>query len=396
MSTAATTPTSPTSSTPAEAATNEPFRFYDNREKYLLFVTTTSEKAEVATRIGRELTQLKPTPPALRVFDAGTGNGVVLSHVLRDLHRRLPTVPFVVVGKEISMEDTRLTLAGLPDRLAEHPDTVVVLTNMFYAEAPSLFPRSPDNQAKVQWWDVPLEGDYAYDYHQQISGLEHILETGWQTKSSKSGNPVYATPSVLVLYRADRAFALHDIIPRNIGAPQKFDYDLVLAAQPYRSRTSAEPKVRTVLAPLARALAPNGRLVIVQSTGHDPGMEIVRRIWPTDEPFATPRNLLIQELDRQLNDGDGPAEYSFDGMSDALALFTYHLHAMPSEVTNRLSTSTALAAWNAAVYVAQIEDERVTEAMQHGGYLQATKDVVLKHGGLWFQDESFVVVRNDS
>ncbi len=83
-------------------------------------------------------------------------------------------------------------------------------------------------------------------------------------------------------------------------------------------------------------------------------------------------------------------------MSDALALFTYHLHAMPSEVTNRLSTSTALAAWNAAVYVAQIEDERVTEVMQHGDYLKATKDVVLKHGGLWFQDESFVVVRNDS
>ena len=79
-----------------------------------MFVTTTSEKAEVAARIGRELTQLKPTPPALRVFDAGTGNGIVLSHVLRDLHRRLPTVPFVVVGKEVSMEDTRLTLATCP------------------------------------------------------------------------------------------------------------------------------------------------------------------------------------------------------------------------------------------------------------------------------------------
>ena len=48
------------------------------------------------------------------------------------------------------------------------------------------------------------------------------------------------------------------------------------------------------------------------------------------------------------------------------------------------------------MYVAQIEDERVTEVMQHGDYLKATKDVVLKHGGLWFQDESFVVVRNDS
>jgi hypothetical protein len=395
MSTPATTPTTPKARDAASAGSTEPFRFYDNREKYLLFVTTTSEKAEVATRIGREFTQLKPTPPALRVFDAGTGNGVVLSHVLRDLHRRLPSVPFFVVGKEISMEDTRLTLAGLPDRLAEHPDTVVVLTNMFYAEAPSLFPRSPASQETVQWWDVPLEGNYAFDFHQQISGLEHILERGWQTTTSKSGNPVYATPSVLVLYRSDRAFAMHDIIPRNVAAAQQFEYDLVLAAQPYRSRTEAEPKVRTVLAPLARALAPNGRLVVVQSTGHDPGMEIVRRIWPDDEPFATPRNLLIQELDRQLNDGEGPAGYSFDGMSDALALFTYHLHAMPSEVTNRLSTSTALAAWNAAVYVAQIEDERVTEVMQHGEYLQATKDVVLKHGGLWFQDESFVVVRNE-
>src|SRR5262245_28060433 len=110
---------------PVEA---EPFRFFDNREKYLLFVTTTSEKSVIAARVGSELDQLRPVPPALRVFDAGTGNGVVLSHVLRDLHRRMPTVPFTVVGKEVSMEDTRLTLGTLPDRLAEHPETVVALT----------------------------------------------------------------------------------------------------------------------------------------------------------------------------------------------------------------------------------------------------------------------------
>ena len=34
--------------------------------------------------------------------------------------------------------------------------------------------------------------------------------------------------------------------------------------------------------------------------------------------------------------------------------------------------------------------------MQDGDYLGSTNDVVLKHGGLWFQDECFVVVRNDS
>lgn len=376
-----------------ETSNAEPFRFFDNREKYLLFVMTTSEKAEVAARIGRELGQISPRPPALRLFDAGTGNGMVLSQVLRDLHRRLPTVPFFVVGKEVSMEDTRLTLATLPDRLAEHPQSVVVLTNMFYAEAPALFPKSPEVRDKVRWIDVPLKGNSAHEFFLQIHELDDQLTQGWQTASSKkTGNPVYVTPSVMVLYREDHAFALDELIPRPSGGPQPYEYDLVLAAQPYRSRTSAETKVRNVLAPLAKSLAPGGRLVVVQSTGHDPGMEIIRRIWPAEDPFATPRNRLIQELDSQLN-GDGQ-RFRFEGTSDAASLFTYHLHAMPNEVSNRISTSTTMAAWNAAVYVAQIEDERTADVLMDGKYLEATADVVLKHGGLWFQDESFVVVRH--
>jgi hypothetical protein len=45
------------------------------------------------------------------------------------------------------------------------------------------------------------------------------------------------------------------------------------------------------------------------------------------------------------------------------------------------------------VYVAQIEDVRLNEMLQSGDYLQAPKNVLQRHGGLWFQDESFVVVR---
>jgi hypothetical protein len=374
----------------------EPFRFFDNREKYLLFVMTTSEKAEVAARIGRELEHIVPRPPAVRMFDAGTGNGMVLSQVLRDMHRRLPTVPFFVVGKEVSMEDTRLTLATLPDRLAEHPQSVVVLTNMFYAEAPHLFPKAPEFHDKVRWIDVPLKGNTAHEFFQQIHELDDHLTQGWQTASSpRTGNPVYVTPSVMVLYRDDHAFALNDLIPRPTGGPQPYEYDVVLAAQPYRSRTSAETKVKNVLAPLAKALAPAGRLVVVQSTGHDPGMEVIRKIWPAEDPFATPRHKLIKELDAQLN-GDSTPDFGFEGTSDAASLFSYHLHAMPNEVSNRISTSTTLAAWNAAVYVAQIEDERTADVLMEGKYLDATAEVVLKHGGLWFQDESFVVVRHAS
>src|SRR5690349_18481782 len=54
------------------------FRFFDNRQKYLLFVSTCTEKEVIAARVGLELQHLEPQPPALRVFDAGMGDGSVL------------------------------------------------------------------------------------------------------------------------------------------------------------------------------------------------------------------------------------------------------------------------------------------------------------------------------
>jgi len=372
--------------------TDQPFRFFDNREKYLLFVTTTSEKAVVADRVGQELERINPKPPAIKVFDAGVGNGMVLSRVLRDMHCRFPTVPFLIAGKEISMEDTRLTLDELPDRFAEHPQTVFVISNLYYADAPGLMPKRSGDRDKLQWWDVALEGDTAHDFSKQIGELDEILHKGWQTRSSSAtGNPLYVKPSVLVLYRKDHAFSMHDLIPQR-GQPTR-GYDLVIAAQPYRSRMKPEFKVEKILAPLAGSLDPGGRMVVVQSTGLDPGMEIIRALWPDEDPFLTPRHTLITALRDTLNAES--TEFSFDGFGDDRSLFTYHMHALPEEIGSNIGTSTLLAAWNAAIYVAQIEDDRLTDVLRTGDYLEATRKVIHRHGGLWFQDESFVVVRMD-
>src|SRR6201987_294556 len=59
------------------------FRFFENRQKYLLFVHTCSEKRVVAERVALELASIHPRPPALRVFDAGVGDGTVLARVMR-------------------------------------------------------------------------------------------------------------------------------------------------------------------------------------------------------------------------------------------------------------------------------------------------------------------------
>jgi hypothetical protein len=121
-------------------------------------------------------------------------------------------------------------------------------------------------------------------------------------------------------------------------------------------------------------------------------MEIVQRIWPDEQPFRTGRHELLAEAAAQLTapaDGD----LVFIPYDDARSLFRYHLHTQPTEVERSIGLSTTLAAWNAAVYVAQIAEERVIEAYASGRYLEVTQEVLRRHGGLWFQDESFVVAR---
>jgi hypothetical protein len=70
------------------------------------------------------------------------------------------------------------------------------------------------------------------------------------------------------------------------------------------------------------------------------------------------------------------------------------MHALPSEISATIGTSTLFAAWNAAVYVGQIEDARLERVIGDRRYLDVTGEVLHKHGGLWFWDESFIISRH--
>jgi len=376
----------------AEAAqpADKNFRFYDNRQKYLLFVNTCSEKWVVADRVALELANIHPHPPGLRIFDAGVGDGTVLTRVMRSMHERFPTVPFYIVGKEISLEDVRLTLEKMPDRFFEHPSTVLVLTNMYYAEAPWLTPNSVTAATSLVWHEQSLLGNTAHEFEQQITDLQGFLAQNWRAKVSKvSGNPIYEKPVVLVLYREDYKFLLDQMRPRRGAA--RADYDLVIASQPYRARASVEFKASKVIAPLARSLAPGGRLIGIHSHGNDPGLEVVQKIWPGENPFTTDRHKLLRAAKAEL--GSAGRDLNFNAYSDARSLFRYAMHTLPHEISESIGTSTLFAAWNAAIYVAQIEDQRLSQVIGANTYLEATKEVLQKHGGLWFWDESYVISR---
>jgi len=375
----------------SEDSTGTPFRFYDNRQKYLLFVNTCTEKWVVSQRIEMELEHVKPRAPALRLFDAGVGDGTVLTRVMRTMHDRFPTVPFYIVGKEISLEDVRLALEKMPDRFYEHPSTVLVMTNMYYSEAPWLRPNTLAAASGIVWKEVALSGSTAGQFERQITGLQSFLAQNWTAKiSPTSGNPIYERPVVLVIYREDHKLLLDNVRPKQ-GAVRA-DFDLVIASQPYRARIPVEFKASKVVAPLARALGPGGRLIGIHSAGRDPGLEIVQGIWPNENPFTTDRHQLLKATKQVL--GSEARTLNFNAYSDQRAFFKYEMHTLPSEISSSIGTSTLMAAWNAAVYVAQIEDQRLEPVMSDGKYLDVTREVLQKHGKLWFQNESYVISRH--
>jgi hypothetical protein len=383
----------PAAPAPAEGSPSRNFRFFDNRQKYLLFVNTCSEKEVIARRVGMELANIHPRPPAVRVFDAGMGDGTVLTRVMREMHRRFATLPFYIVGKEISLEDVRLSLARMADRFFEHPATVLVVTNMYYSEAPWLAPKALSAATSLLWHEVPLGGSTAHDFSEQIQALEPFLSKNWQARHSPAtGNPIYERPVALVLYREDFRFLLHDVIPQQGRA--RADYDLVIASQPYRARVAAKFKAQRVIAPLVRSLGQGGRLLGIHSCGGDPGLEIVRKVWPDENPFQTNRHDVLRAVRAEL--GRDARHYNFNAYADARAVFRYDMHTLPTEVSSSIGTSTLFAAWNAAVYVAQIDDERLGKVIGERKYLDATREVLQAHGGLWFLDESYVVSRKRS
>jgi hypothetical protein len=91
--------------------------------------------------------------------------------------------------------------------------------------------------------------------------------------------------------------------------------------------------------------------------------------------------------------GRDARSFNFVSGSDSKSVFRYEMHTLPSEVQQSIGTSTLFAAWNASIYVNQIEDERLESVLSHGQYLQHTAEVLKKYKGLWFNDESFVVSR---
>ena len=364
----------------------EEVRLYDNRQRYLLFVTTTNEKAVIAEKLSHIINELKPIKPALKIFDAGVGDGAVLMNVLRIAHQKFPTVPFYVSCKDVSMEDARITIEKLADRFVEHPNMVFTISNLHYSEAGYLKSNNQSKQQNMNWSSIALDGDSSFGFYEQLRQLGPLLKENWRVEENKQGNTTYENPSVICIYRKDHEFTLDQIIPTKKDSINEFD--LVIVSQAYRSRASVEKKVNNVIKPMVNLLAPNGKMVAFHSYGNDPGLNAINQLWPDENPFPNKGHDIIQYMKNNLgNELNGKIHFREP------EIFEYKLRSQPNEINSGIATSLVFSAWNACTYVAQISDQMVKEKEADQSYIKCIEDIIRDHDGLWFYDEMLVADR---
>ena len=364
----------------------EEVRFFDNRQRYLLFVTTTNEKAVIAEKLSHIITELKPIKPALKIFDAGVGDGAVLMNVLPIAHQKFPTVSFYVSCKDVSMEDARITIEKLADRFVEHPNMVFTISNLHYSEAGYLKSNNESKQQNMNWSSIALDGDSSFGFYEQLRQLGPLLKENWRVEENKQGNTTYENPSVICIYRKDHEFTLDQIIPSKNESINEFD--LVIVSQAYRSRASVEKKVNNVIKPMVNLLAPNGKMVAFHSYGNDPGLNAINQLWPDENPFPNKGHDIIQYMKNNLgNELNGKIHFREP------EIFEYKLRSQPNEINSGIATSLVFSAWNACTYVAQISDQMVKEKEADQSYIKCIEDIIRDHDGLWFYDEMLVADR---
>jgi len=216
-----------------------------------------------------ELANIHPHPPAVRVFDAGIGDGTVLSPVMRAMHHNFRRCRSISRARKSVSRMCASRSSGCGSVLRTHPATrwFSPTSPMPGAMAGRCNRSAP--ASSLIWHELRLMGNSSHEFEEQISELEPFLSKNWKAGiSPRTGNPSMNGRRTRHLSR-DHRFLLDSVIPKPGGT--RADFDLVVASQPYRARSPLEFKASRVIAPLARALGPGGRLIGIHSHGEDPG-----------------------------------------------------------------------------------------------------------------------------
>ncbi len=137
---------------------------------------------------------------------------------------------------------------------------------------------------------------------------------------------------------------------------------------------------------MIRALKSKGKLLTIHASGKDPANEIISKIWPKEDPFPSLGNSIISYLKKNL-DKDLLSSLSFGEKR----IIKCKLRALPTEISGGIATSLVFSAWNASIYVNQMDDDKVMKVEKTKNYEKVVQNIVAKNKGLYFNNEIFVI-----
>ena len=100
-------------------------------------------------------------------------------------------------------------------------------------------------------------------------------------------------------------------------------------------------------------------------------MEIIKGIWPSENPFPSLGKDIILYLKENL-DKNLLNKINFNKPE----IFKYYLRTLPNEIQNGIATSIIFSSWNAATYVNQISDDKVLIIEQNSQHVKHIQEIV--------------------
>lgn len=359
-------------------------RFFDDRLKYLSFIQNTSEKKIISTEIYPHIARLSQNKSYLRILDAGTGDGTIISNVIKSFHRYHAYTSLLITGKEISYEDLKNTLEKMPDRFVEHPNLLVTMTNVKFSELGMVENSSKIKNKKVKEFNLVLKSNNSFEFNSQIAGskLGNFIKKNWGIEIDSKGRTSYSNPCLIRIYREDNKRHLEHFLKNDY---KNNNYDLIIASQAYRAASSVEMKIKNVIGPLLRLLNKSGKLLVTHSVGGPSIQKILKLAFKDKEAFPNSAKNIIEYLkDNPMGENSiysyaKPKSYSFD------------FKKTPDQTVAELFGHDTEAKWANILYVGQIPEKEIQNLEKNKNLYNRVLRKIESEKYIQFKNEIFCV-----
>ena len=320
----------------------------------------------------------------LRILDAGTGDGTIKSNVIKSFHKYHPYTSLLITGKEISYEDLKNTLEKMPDRFVEHPNLMVTMTNVKFAELGLIENSSKIKNKKVKEFNLVLKSDNSFDFNSQITGstLGNFIKKNWGIEIDSKDRTSYSNPCIIRVYREDNEKHLNQFIKNDY---KNNNYDLIIASQAYRAASSVGVKVNNVIGPLMRLLNKSGKLLVTHSSGGDSIQKILKLAFKDKEAFPNTAKDIIDYLK------DNPVGENNKYLFAKPNSYFFNFKKAPDQIVTELFGHNTDAKWANIVYVGQIPEKDIQGLEKNNRLYNKVKKAIDAAGVIQFKNEIFSI-----